>query len=88
MQRTGCPILAKQRVGRPEAYELLAAFTHERILTAYTPIQNRFAGINPSCPVRMPMMHTITLLTPATTNPVHLFWPTRIVERTVSKQEK
>ena len=58
------------------------------MLTAYTPIQNTFAGINPSCPVRIPITQTITLFTLATTSPVHRLRPTRTVDNTVSKQDK
>ena len=29
-------------------YELVSDFTHDRILNTYTPMQNRFAGMNPS----------------------------------------
>jgi len=74
--------------GKTQNEELPSALTHDRILTAYTPMQNRFAGINPSCPVRRPITHTITLFTLATTSPVHLFRPTRTVDITVSKHDK
>jgi hypothetical protein len=51
-------------------------------------MQNRFAGMNPSCPVRMPITQTITLFTLATTSPVHRFRPTKTVDNTVRQQDK
>ena len=67
-------------------YKLLR--THDRMLNAYTPMQNRFAGINPNCPVRNPITQIIALFTPATASPVHRFRPTRTVERTVRPHER
>jgi hypothetical protein len=69
------------------AYKLLS-FTHERMLNTYTPIQNRFAGMNPSWPVRIPITQMIPLFTPATASPVHRLRPTRSVERTVRQQDR
>jgi len=78
---------------QPSTETLLAAgyklvFAHDRILNTYTPMQNRFAGINPSCPVRNPITQIMPLLTPATASPVHRFRPTRTVERTVRQHDK
>jgi hypothetical protein len=67
-------------------YKLL--LTHERMLNTYTAMQNKFAGINPSCPVRNPITQMIALFTPATASPVQRLRPTRTVERTVRQQDK
>ena len=58
------------------------------MLSAYTQMQNRFAGINANCEVRHPIMQTIKLLTMETRSPVHDFRPTRIVAKTVRAHER
>jgi hypothetical protein len=58
------------------------------MLNAYTQTQNRFAGINPNCEVRTPMMQTTKLLTIEIRSPVHDFRPTRIVAKMVRKHER
>jgi hypothetical protein len=55
---------------------------------ALTTMQNRFAGINPACAVRRPMTHISTLLTAQSTQPSQRRRPTRIVEATVSTQDR
>ena len=67
-------------------YEVVLA--HDRMLKTYTPMQNKLAGIKPSCPVRNPITQMMALFTPATASPVHRLRPTRIVERTVRQQDK
>lgn len=57
-------------------------------LIALTTMQKTFAGMKPSCAVRNPMMHMITLLTPARAQPSQHRRPTRIVEATVKTQER
>lgn len=51
-------------------------------------MQNKFAGINPDCSVRNPMTHISTLFAAQTTQPSQRRRPTRIVERTVSTQDR
>ena len=58
------------------------------MLNAYTQMQNRFAGIKPSCDVRNPIAQTIKLLTIATRSPIQDFRASRIVARIVRKQER
>jgi hypothetical protein len=50
-------------------------------------MQNRFAGTNPNCAVRIPMMQMMTLFAAAITHPCHNFFPTSTVERTVNAQD-
>ena len=88
MRLKGVPHACEARVGMQRDYELISDLTHDRILKAYTAMQNRFAGMKPNCPVFTPIAQTITLFTLATTRPVHRFRPTRIVESTVSKHDK
>lgn len=71
-----------------DTYRYRLPFTHERMLNAYTPIQNRFAGINPNCLVFKPITQIIALFIPATASPVHRFRPTRTVDSTVRQQDK
>jgi hypothetical protein len=58
------------------------------MLNPYTQMQNRFAGIKPSCDVRNAMVQTIRLLTIAIRSPVQDFRASRIVARTVRKHER
>lgn len=58
------------------------------MLNPYTQMQNRFAGIKPSCDVRNAMAQTIKLLTIAIRSPVQDFRASRIVARTVRKHER
>jgi len=58
------------------------------MLNAYTPMQNRFAGIKPRCDVRNPIAQTIKLLAIATRSPIQDFRASRIVARMVKKQER
>ena len=58
------------------------------MLNAYTQMQNRFAGIKPSCDVRNPIAQTIKLLTIATRSPVQDFRASRTVAKMVRKQER
>jgi hypothetical protein len=58
------------------------------MLHAYTPMQNRFAGIKPSCEVRNPIAQTIKLLAIATMSPIQDFRASSIVARMVKKQER
>jgi hypothetical protein len=62
--------------------------SHDRMLKAYTQMQNTFAGMKPNCDVRNPITQTIKLLTIETRSPVQDFRPTRIVASTVSRQER
>jgi hypothetical protein len=57
-------------------------------LIALTTMQKTFAGMKPNCSVRNPMMHMITLLTPARAQPSQHRRPTRIVEATVKIQDR
>ena len=57
-------------------------------LTALTTMQKTFAGMNPSCAVRNPIMHIIALLTPASAQPSQYRRPTRIVDAMVKTQER
>jgi len=43
------------------------------MLNTYTPMQKRFAGINPNCPVFNPITQMIALLIPATASPNQRF---------------
>jgi hypothetical protein len=58
------------------------------MLNAYMPMQNRFAGIKPSCDVRNPITQTIKLLAIATRSPIQDFRASSIVARMVKKQER
>ena len=58
------------------------------MLNAYVQMQNRFAGIRPSCDVRNAIAQMITLLTIAIRSPIQDFRPSSIVARTVRKQER
>jgi hypothetical protein len=55
---------------------------------ALTTMQNTFAGIKPDCSVRSPMTHISTLLAAQSTQPSQRRRPTKIVEATVSTQDK
>lgn len=55
---------------------------------ALSTMQKTLAGMNPSCAVRNPMTHMITLLTPARAQPSQYRRPTRIVEAMVNTQER
>jgi hypothetical protein len=50
-------------------------------------MQNRFAGTNPNCEVRIPIKQMMTLLTAAMTQPCHNFFPTSTVETTVNTHD-
>jgi hypothetical protein len=50
-------------------------------------MQNRLAGTKPNCAVRIPMKQMMTLLTPATIQPCHNFFPTSTVDITVKTHE-
>jgi hypothetical protein len=50
-------------------------------------MQNKLAGTNPNCAVRMPIAQMITLLAAATTQPCHSFFPTSTVEITVNTHD-
>jgi hypothetical protein len=58
------------------------------MLNPYTQMQNRFAGIKPSCDVRNPMAQTIKLLAIAIRSPIQDFRASSIVARTVKKHER
>jgi hypothetical protein len=58
------------------------------MLNAYTQMQNRFAGIKPSCDVRNPIAQTVKLLTIATRSPIQDFRASSIVATMVRKQER
>ena len=64
------------------------SLSHARMLNAYTPMQNRFAGIKPSCDLCNPTTQTIRLLAIATRSPIQDFRASSIVARTVRKQER
>src|ERR1700682_3237594 len=51
-------------------------------------MQNRFTGMKPSCAVLNPMTQMIRLFAAANTQPSQHLLPTRIVEKTVSTQDK
>ena len=53
------------------------------MLNAYTQMQNRFAGIKPSCEVRKPIAQTIKLFTIAIRSPIQDFRASSIVASTV-----
>ena len=59
-----------------------------RRLIALTTIQNTLAGMKPSCAVRSPITHMMTLLTPARAQPSQHRRPTRIVDATVNTHER
>jgi hypothetical protein len=58
------------------------------MLIAYTQMQNRFAGMKPSCDVRDAIAQTIKLLAIAIRSPIQDFRASSIVARTVRKQER
>jgi hypothetical protein len=58
------------------------------MLNAYMQMQNRFAGIKPSCDVRNAIAQTIKLLTIAIASPIQDFRASSIVARMVRKQER
>jgi hypothetical protein len=58
------------------------------MLNPYTQMQNRFAGIKPSCDVRNAMAQMIKLLIIAIRSPVQDFRASRIVAKTVRKHER
>jgi hypothetical protein len=58
------------------------------MLNAYTQMQNKFAGIKPSCDVLNPMTQTIKLLTIARRSPIQDFRANSIVANTVRRQER
>ena len=58
------------------------------MLNAYMQMQNRFAGIKPSCDVRNAIAQTIRQLTIATRSPIQDFRARSIVARTVRIQER
>jgi hypothetical protein len=58
------------------------------MLNAYMQMQNRFAGIKPSCDVRNAIAQTIKLLTVAIRSPIQDFRASSVVARTVRKQER
>jgi hypothetical protein len=58
------------------------------MLNAYTQMQNRFAGIKPSCDVRNPIAQTIKLFTIPIRSPTQHFRASNIVASTVRKQER
>jgi hypothetical protein len=64
------------------------SFNHVRRLNAFMQMQNTFAGIKPYCDVCNPITQTMRLLRPETTRPVHIFLPTRMVAKTVRKQDR
>src|SRR5258708_798710 len=51
-------------------------------------MQNKFAGMKPSCSVLSPMTQMIKLFAAASTQPSQHLLPTRIVEKTVRTQDK
>jgi hypothetical protein len=51
-------------------------------------MQKTFAGMKPNCAVRKPITQTIALLTPAKIQPSQQRFPNKIVETTVSMQDK
>lgn len=59
-----------------------------RRLMTLIAIQNRLAGMKPSCAVLMPMMHMTTLFTVASSQPSQQRRPTRMVEVIVSTQDR
>src|SRR5437588_2359183 len=61
---------------------------HARMLMALITMQNTLAGMKPNWSVLKPMMQTRTLLTPANAQPSQHRRPTRIVDATVSTQER
>ena len=58
------------------------------MLNAFTQMQNRFAGIKPSCDVRNPIAQTIKLFAIAIRSPTQDFRASSIVASTVRKQER
>jgi hypothetical protein len=58
------------------------------MLNAYTQMQNRFAGIEPSCEVRNPIAQTIKLFTIAIRSAIQDFRASSIVASTVMKEER
>jgi hypothetical protein len=59
-----------------------------RRLIALITIQNKLAGINPSCSVLRPIRQMSTLFTPAKAQPSQHRRPTRIVDAIVNMQDK
>jgi hypothetical protein len=55
---------------------------------ALTTMQKILAGMNPSCSVRKPITHMMTLFTPANAQPSQHRRPTKMVEATVNTQER
>jgi hypothetical protein len=66
----------------------VCSLSHDRMLNAYMQMQNRFAGIKPSCDVRNAIAQTIKLLIIAIRSPIQDFRASSIVARTVRKQER
>ena len=58
------------------------------MLNAYTQMENRFAGIKPSCDVRNPIAQTIKLFTIAIRSPIQDFRASSIVASKVRKQDR
>jgi hypothetical protein len=82
------PMSSPLLVSVSDAGRSFCAFNHARRLNAFMQMQNTFAGIKPYCEVCNPITHTIRLLSPETTRPVHIFRPTRIVARTVRRHDR
>jgi hypothetical protein len=51
-------------------------------------MQNTFAGMNPNCAVRKPIMQIITLFTAASTHPSQHLLPIKTVETMVKTQDR
>ena len=62
--------------------------SHDRMLDAYMQMQNRFAGMRPSCEVRNAIAQTIKLFTIAIKSPIHDFRASSKVARIVKRQER
>lgn len=61
---------------------------HANTLYAYMAMQKRFAGTSPNCAVLTPIMQRMTLFTPVTTQPCHIWRPIMTVDATVRTQER
>jgi hypothetical protein len=70
------------------SYQYEPDLRHARKLMAAITMQKTFAGTKPSCAVRTPITHMITLLTAASSQPSQQRRPTRIVDATVNRQER
>jgi hypothetical protein len=78
----------KRLIKGGSSYVICGGLRHDRRLTPYRTMQNKLAGTKPHCEVLTPMMQMMTLFMAASPQPSQHLRPTRIVESTVSPQDK